>query len=568
MLDKEQRLKDYCAHLSRLSPRTREETAEQIYVNLCEAKSCLTARRVDYDRPCTQSETQHCHILDDLSFWNEFMWLCHLEFKEVAPGELGTECLASYTPILTSEAMCVQAHILFHWLLKEHRCIRELKVKGVTVVKNPRLFVDSLILNNGLRRLELRECDLEPNEDPRIKDGSEHLVAAIGTLVGLEELVLYDVCMSRKALVLLGTAFENMPCLRSCSASLGCMSAEAAGLFIRSLKRSKTVKALHFTGWCLSSGEGTTFAKYLAQNDVLEEVVLEVPERLLRSAHELEPVLGTLATNRVLRKLHLFGYFFEPSQGPLLSKMMAMNNTLQSFRSSGKKCRLQGDPLAAIIRSNTGLVELGMENVAVGDVEQLADAIRTNTTMKKLSLCWYDLSLEDTTKFCEALAENCSLQIVTAVDVDEELVADMYKVLRETGTEHRMKFKAVFNSATVFQHALEDCRELTERAAHFVMGKHDKRCGEAFEQVSQSAALSERVQQLAGESESDVEERIRTSRRHLELNFMALAGVVNESVVCDGGSEGQTQLDDIGLYNWLRVRSYLRLTDIKDTPAV
>ncbi|CAN8001573.1 unnamed protein product [Ixodes hexagonus] len=778
MLDQKwQKLRNYCARVSRLLHK--KQTARQVYAILCGPKS---AYGINYDQPCTQSETQYCHILDKLTFWNGYLRLCKMEVKEVAPGELGTYTLSCFSPS-ASEAIYCRAHILLHWLLKEHRCIRELKVDVFVAYEDTELFFDGLRLSNALRRLELRQGkfedkDLEWESNTRIQDPSYHLVAAIGTLAGLEELALGGVCLSEEALTLLGAAFENMPCLRSFSAYVGHLSNQGAEIVIWSLRRSKTIKVLHFKEWHLCQGRGAKFAEYLAEHEVLEELTLETLGFLLGRAQELGPLLDALTTNRVLRKLRLLGYFLKPSQVLLLSRVMAVNNTLQSFQSSGEKSMLEGNSLAEIIRYNSGLVELDMKNVALMDVEQLAVAIRTNMTMKKLTLCWSALSLENTTKFCEALVDNCSLQMVTAEDVKEELVADMYKVLRETATEQRMKFKSVFKSPATLQHALENCHELTEvsydyttevarrtpkvrktwravlnelnshddsdndsdscesrhipkaddtpdpelsafdcltscshlvkleitlghkmhescaellarflsstkklkraelkfpttlsatqvlldalsrnrsisvlalsrwkfrrcqaeefagilerngtlnyleldeslasfllhvlstrvadnkflvgikhsnyylddeewmfnvrdalrrnfsllqRAAHFVMGKHDKRCGEAFEQVSQSAALSERVQQLASESESDVEERIRSSRRHLDVNFLAVAGVVNESVVCDGGSWEQTQLDQIGLDNWLRVRSYLKLTDIKDSPAV
>ncbi|KAM7295590.1 uncharacterized protein ISCGN_025087 [Ixodes scapularis] len=766
-----QKLKNYSARISRLFPR--DKTARQIFASLRSTKSALSARNVDYDQPCTGSDVQCCHILDDLSFWNELLWLCHLEMREEAPGELGTDCLVGFTPIIASEAMCCHAHIILHWLLTEHHCIKTLKVKGVVAHRNPRLFLDALRLNNGLRRLELHECDLEDECKTRIQDASQYLVVAIGTLTGLEELVLHDVFLSQDALALLGTAFENMPCLRFFSASLGYMSAPKTDVLIRSLKRSKTIKALHCNDWCLHHGKDTTFAEYLAEHVVLQELVINITKGFRSRTEEVKSVLEVLATNRVLRKLHLVGHLFEPSQGPLLSKVMATNNTLQSFRTYGNKCTFEDDSLAEIVGNNTGLLELEMENIAVVGVEKLAEAIRTNTTMKKLSLCCSELSLEDITKLCEALAKNSWLQTVTGEEVNESLVADVYKVLRETGTDQRMKFRSVIKSPFALQEALEHCHELTEvdyhpaprsvtgtlnsvfgcyfideldsedevcihryppvpktggspapefsafscltscsqlmkleitlaeemstscaellaqflsstkklrhadlnfpttisatqilldamsrnnsvstlilsnwhflsyhaedfaetlgrnetlnylelhlvkaglilnelsatvegnkflvsikvdddchvddevwmfkvmdvlrrnfsllqRAVHFVMGRCDKRCGEAFEEVFRSRALSEKVQQLSGGSESDTEERIRKARRHLDANFMVVAGVVSEAVVCDGGRLGQMRLDQIGLDNWLRVRSYLKLTDIKDMPT-
>lgn len=86
--------------------------------------------------------------------------------------------------------------------------------------------------------------------------------------------------------------------------------------------------------------------------------------------------------------------------------------------------------------------------------------------------------------------------------------------------------------------------------------------------MSRSAALSDEVQRLASESEVNTKQRIQTSRTYLDVNFLAVAGVVKDSLVCEGGSEGQTQLDQIGLDNWLRVRSYLMLADIRDISAV
>lgn len=745
MLGKEwQKLKDYCAHVGKLLDK--EQNAQQIYMILHNSKGAK------YDRPCTQSDTQYCHILNNLNFWNEFLGLCRMEVKEVAPGVLGTDTLHWSLPSV-SEVMHRQACILLHRLLKEHRCIRELK--AFVAYKNTKLFFDALQLNKDLRRLELCQSN-----ETRTEDVSRHMVAAIGTLTGLEDLVLKGVWLSEAAITLLGAAFENMPHLRSCSVSLDSTLVHGADVLIRNLKRSKTIKALHLTGWCPCDGEGAVLGEYLAEHDVLEELVLEPIYWNLLNRKELGPVLEALATNRVLRKLHLESYFFGPSQGPLLSRAMSANNTLRSYRSSGQKYALEADSLAEIIRNNNGLVELAMENVIVAGVEQLAAAIRTNLMMRRLSLCWSELSLEDITKLCEALAENRSLQMVTGEDVDEKLVADVHKVLLETGTSQRVKIKSVIKSPSVLQHTLESCHELTEvsycntaattdgtcltsvyeldsdhgsyesegtpdpersalsclnlcshlvklevklehkmrkgcaeplaqflsstemlkhaeldfpttfaateaflgalsrnksvstlilsrwsfrrchlehfaeilernrtlnylklgdalstfllkvlstkmasnkflisikhcncdlddkewmfrvrnvlrrnfsllqLAAHFVMGTHDRRCGEAFEQVSRSAALSDEVQRLASESEVNTKQRIQTSRTYLDVNFLAVAGVVKDSLVCEGGSKGQTQLDQIGLDNWLRVRSYLMLADIRDISAV
>ncbi|KAG0414635.1 hypothetical protein HPB47_008209 [Ixodes persulcatus] len=405
------KLKNYSARISRLFPRNK--TARQIFASLRSTKSALSARGVDYDQPCTVSDTQCCHILDDLSFWNELLWLCHLEMREEAPGELGTDCLVGFTPIIASEAMCCHAHIVLHWLLTEHRCIRTLKVKGVVACRNPRLFLDALRLNNGLRRLELHECDLEDDQ-----------------LVKLEITLAEE--MSTSCAELLARFLSSTKKLRHADLNFP-TTISATQILLDAMSRNNSVSTLILSNWHFLSYHAEDFAETLGRNETLNYL-------------ELHDMKADLILNE----------------------------------------------LSATVEGNKFLVSIKVD-------------------------------------------DDCH--------VDDEVW--MFKVMDVL----RRNFS------------------LLQRAVHFVMGRCDKRCGEAFEEVFRSRALSEKVQQLSGGSESDAEERIRKARRHLDANFMAVAGVVSEVVVCDGGRLGQTRLDQIGLDNWLRVRSYLKLTDIKDTPT-
>ncbi|CAN8003342.1 unnamed protein product [Ixodes hexagonus] len=107
---------------------------------------------------------------------------------------------------------------------------------------------------------------------------------------------------------------------------------------------------------------------------------------------------------------------------------------------------------------------------------------------------------------------------------------------------------------------------LMYRAVRFVLGSRERRFVEAFELVWRSPALVKEVQKLALESEETARERVKCQKRYLDENFLAATGVVKDAVVCI--KNGQLQIDQIGLDNWLQIRRYLRVTDIKGPETV
>ncbi|KAG0423940.1 hypothetical protein HPB47_000300 [Ixodes persulcatus] len=106
---------------------------------------------------------------------------------------------------------------------------------------------------------------------------------------------------------------------------------------------------------------------------------------------------------------------------------------------------------------------------------------------------------------------------------------------------------------------------MLHRAADFAVGRYTKRCAEAFERMRCHESLVGKVQELDRGTERDAVAKIGVAARYLDVNFMAVAGVVREAVVCDG--KAGLQLDGIGLDNWLKVRSYLKVSDIRDRTA-
>lgn len=101
------------------------------------------------------------------------------------------------------------------------------------------------------------------------------------------------------------------------------------------------------------------------------------------------------------------------------------------------------------------------------------------------------------------------------------------------------------------------------RAVQIVMGAHGRRFAEAFKPVSKGSTLVKALKRATGESDELIERKLASSRssaHYLDEPFLAGAGVVRETKVC--GESRRTQLDRIGLDNWLYIRQFLKVTDI------
>ncbi|CAN8001489.1 unnamed protein product, partial [Ixodes hexagonus] len=434
---------------------------------LCNTTSPLTHQKIDLNRPCTDGDTQRCHIFDELSAWNELLCHCRMELKEVAPKKLVISGFHGSRPTFGTAVKGRYVLVLVHWLLKEHRCVKLLRIRCSVINRNPELLCDALRLAVGLKSLEIWGWYMSKHffDDPEVDLGN--LMRTISTLAGLEELKLEGVPLD---VAILKTAFENMACLRSfvlkealhCGLRCDPMATEQVFLLMDSLRCSKSITELYIDYFCLDDRSNACFAEYLGENSTLESLTICVDFWEVQDYEGLEPVLAALARNKALHVLYLIGYPMFQLRRQLVVETMTANQTLRSLRVTDPRSKLGVSVYPDIIRNNSGLLELDLESAIIGEMGSFAEAICVNKTMQKLSLNWSGLSVYDTKEFCHALTKNQSLQMVTMNGVDEELVEPVYNLVKETGTEHRVHFTSVIRSALVLQGALENCSGLKE----------------------------------------------------------------------------------------------------------
>ncbi|EEC01289.1 hypothetical protein IscW_ISCW000753, partial [Ixodes scapularis] len=209
----------------------------------------------------------------------------------------------------------------------------------------------------------------------------------------------------------------------------------------------------------------------------------------------------------------------------LLSQFLSWTKTLKSTTLSFPTTEPSTQMLLDGLSSNTSIsaLELGYWRFKQRHAEDFAQLLRKNETLNNLVL--HDIK----TKLI--------LQELSNYIEDNKFLVSLHVDDGGSFTQKPWMFK-ILDVLRRNSSLLQLC---------FVVGNDFKRCGEAFEQLFRSRTLLERVQELDSESESVAKERILNSKRHLDINFLAVAGVVKSRVACSGGNGSQMKLDELGV---------------------
>ncbi|CAN7985737.1 unnamed protein product [Ixodes pacificus] len=448
MARKGQKLQAYAEHLFQRCPGL--STLKQIESSMRYTKSIVSGKKIDHDLPCTGGDDKLCHIFDNLTVWNEFLWILDAQLQEVKPGVLGVVCLRGYywAPVY-SNLPRRHACMLLHWLLMVHPCVKVLELRETFLDQYPALFCDALRMSSGLRRLKLSKYYVDRNV---IMD----VVDAIGSMKHLEELEFTRTWISKDALTRLFAHLGRMPSFKSFSYHRVEMLAPKSELLLQNLRSCKNITVLLLDTFSLIPGDSQVLAENLVQDCTLRELTINSDH-----SYKMEPIFRALGDNQSLRKLHILDCSPTLLETLSLVESMSKNATLEhllmdgSFRSSSPM-----EPLAELVEKNKGLKKLVLP-CTVQCITPFADAIRKNKVMQELSLGSCKMTADEGQAFLNALAANSSLQHVDMGSVRANLVADLSKALQETETEERVTFETNFKNAEQCRDILNTCKNLT-----------------------------------------------------------------------------------------------------------
>ncbi|CAN8002902.1 unnamed protein product [Ixodes hexagonus] len=436
------RLRRYAAYLERQCPGL--PTAKEIYTQLRDISFLF---RDDFFAFCTESGTQSCHLVDKFDCWNQFLAEVNMELSEREPGRFGLNDTSNEVEEKK------RSYLLLHWLLKQHCCIKTLWIVKPFPPGYLHLFCDALWLNRGLEELVFR-CALD-------EEALKAIVPAVGK--ALKSLVKLEISVSRTPgcpLGPLGTALLKAESLASLDVYGIHMDACNAELLLHGLKACPSLVGLSIEDYFLLPREGASLAEFVGESIIVKKLRLTCNECF--EMKQLETFFKGLASNRNLEELRLRGFCLELPALGLLVEAVASHSTLKILEVGCSDEDIDGDPLAELMARNTCLRELAFGSGEAGCVAAFARAIRKSTKLEKLTLSLISMRMHHYRELLMALSCNQSLQELELEYVLDIFLGDLCQLMRETGTEGRVKFEAHFEDALVLTNAMKNCSMLTE----------------------------------------------------------------------------------------------------------
>lgn len=381
------------------------------------AKGRFTGSRIDYHSPCTASASQSCHVVRQLTAWNDFLSAAQLELREVT-GMRGQLSLTSFKEpwlALPSRAEMDQAATAVYCLLKRHHCVISFTVGEGTLKRHETLLCEALRNSMYLKTLKLHFATADTHKE---------LCTVIASMGSLELLV----CDTHRAcppqfMSALTTLLRTTTSLTSLRMPHLSMREEGARQFLEALQENRTLTEIHVqdTAMCAAPGVDQLFIDYVSNARVL--TTLSVEAYFGRSRECLRLVLWGLLQNRTITRVTMAYFELDVNSAELVSRVFAENTVLRAFNVAPV---VQGEAVPGLQRA----------------YDRWLDALLQNETLEEVCLSLSAWTTQQWKRFFDKLSAKKNLRSVT-IDTrynERHLLPHLCVMLRESGADHKVFF--------------------------------------------------------------------------------------------------------------------------------
>ncbi|KAL1440948.1 hypothetical protein MTO96_008994 [Rhipicephalus appendiculatus] len=353
------------------------------------------------EMPCSITDTEPCWILNNLRTFNRILMRVDIELKEEEPRKLCV-CSLNEAVVANSDAIGLfDACILFHLLLKRHKCIQTLHLDKTAVASGyPQILCDALACNRGLRHLAIACWDFLP--------GTERtLVYSLCKMPALETIDIFKLSVGPSAATRIGDMIARAKCVRNVKFLENDMSPEAGTELMKGLCRNSSLELIWLDDNALGIGGARFLGEYLATSSKLRDLSLsDVP---CFDEQQLLFIAEGLKTNFSLEKLKIHGCHVTPAGIDRLAEVLKSNSTLKHLTvSSCNLAQAETKSLAILLEFNAGLLEVDLSDNLISDVGavRLAQALKFNIHLETLNLEANHINSQGVVSLVEALACN------------------------------------------------------------------------------------------------------------------------------------------------------------------
>lgn len=381
---------------------------------------------------CTSTGPQdRCWLLTDLTAWNRVLYELNYELVETCPGKLSLRYVPSSS---ANERRLTAKHeiaFLISWLVENHHCIDELRISYAALPKNavPEYAPARIRLRpppgKGIRSLGLVKCwaipcsssycylpdeDMEALQgveelevrccDARLEEGLVKLLRSNSKSLKFVDIVVPQLSMNMVDVLLCLSSCESLRvCYCFYHTSENLWDARATARLLRSLAGVKTFSLLPYEGSQWNVPAVVDAVKGNANLTTLELCMLD-------SGSSPRELFAALEANASLQALYITSNCIDTSCGDALASALCRNSCLLDLRLDGRVTVGCLEHVAEALSRNATLEKLQFGSVVLGlkGVSALFDALRTNTTLKKLVIPSFQASETDRRMLAQKLS--------------------------------------------------------------------------------------------------------------------------------------------------------------------
>ncbi|KAG0424210.1 hypothetical protein HPB47_000005 [Ixodes persulcatus] len=482
-------------------------------------------------------------------------------------------------------------------------------------IRGAQRFAELLKKNKTLLRVSLFKTKLKDK-------GAVAIAGALATNDTLQHLMMGGNSITLTGAKALASSLEANSCLLTLDLRDNYLGTNGAISFARMLLLNQTLQELCLCGNSIGDEGVVAIANSLAANETLHTLSIHASNfgdsgvaalaRLLSSNRTLIKLNSTckpslneathfdvfaeaLATNQRLEVIELSLWGSTAIEG--LSMALRLNTTLRHL--SVRTCASDLSPLLNSLSVNKSVEVLELDVVlSVRDGVALSHLLEKTTTIRSLnipprmsnaclihlvqalstntSVWWFQVSSYSMrSSLCEAMADmlfsNRTLNsfILDKVAADETCLEELANSLEWNKSLLQLAIAYPPSSAGGYRISslLRRNWSLMHLAMQFALTHvANKRAAEAFQVFRQSGLFAEELKRVAeGSTHLSVEHLIKRADHFILHNFLTLAGVVKQSLVCSRPRtrRNSTTLENLNTYCFYKIFSYLKMSDIK-----
>ncbi|KAH7978746.1 hypothetical protein HPB49_006600 [Dermacentor silvarum] len=457
----------YCSSLNRLCPKLMPVT--KIYADLRWSTTLFTARSMDHTMGCTQgsgpSADGVCHVVAQLSTWNEVFVIINMELCEAPPGKLSLVCLREMSGFCGLAARERHATILLHWLLTVHRCVTSIELDDSVIPNFSTYF--SLYSDALQRSLSIR--DLKVSAWSCSRDASRSLVNSIVCKRRLEALRCEALDLSvpdfREYL-------ESSVTLKELSVAYTIRRPDNPSVILNSLRFNSSLAHLSIHSDCLDADKKNWFGDYMERTATLRYIKITNFSR--GPPRSLVPVFHALSNNNSVLTIDLVLFNLGIDEAWSFADLINVNHNLRIVNFIACIWSFAVYPRQYILASTCSTPEVGHTYRAAMRTAPLVCAFGPESSLEEITLDMSSFNACEQKTLLYAVSQNTTLKKVNVERLNSGSAISLCEAIRETGTADRVHLDLVNVRGRELARVKRSCAEATEIAL-FNIGAHGTR---------------------------------------------------------------------------------------------